>query len=187
MDWFENDELFFNECKEGYKWEDHVAAYFRTAGMDVVVPRRSFEGNPSVADYDDWQEWSKARGGIKNMLRVEHANAEDLLIENLIFEIKSRKLWFTSPKDFRYDTIIVDTVKGFDAKVKPPVGIIYVSRYSGNMMWLSTRTKEHWTKRAIWDRTRQINEENYECPKSFWRPIESLVATLRKMKQSIPT
>jgi len=160
MKWSENDKLFKKELEAGYKWQLYVAKYLEKCGLEVDVPSLSF------------------RDHIKNA--AEYSDLEDIYCGDRIFEVKSRKLRFTCPNDFPYDTILVDTVKGWEAKNRKPDAYICVSTFTGKMIVLSSNTHSDWIKVQRYDATRHIQDWFYECPKDKWRRIEALV---KRMKQ----
>ncbi len=198
MNWQENDELAHKLILLGNDMEDYVAAEFIKHGLKIRQPKHSPEGNPAARDYaHSWEEWSAARGGAKKEVRRDHENSEDMLIAvasgEVLAEIKSRnvsrgwnkwfRLGFTSPEDFPHDTIFVDTVSGFDAKERKPDVVICVCQHTKTMIWLPVKqTRKFWTQMQRWDATREITDNFYECPKGYWKPIKSLVDTLKTLQ-----
>ena len=158
--WSENDELFKKELEAGYKWQLYVANYLSRCGLDIEVPALTFRDNIGKAH--------------------EYSDLEDILCGDRSFEVKSRKLRFTNPKDFPFDTILVDTVNGWESKKRKPDAYICVSTVTGKMIALSKNTKEQWIKNKRFDVTRGISDWFYECHRSEWKGIQSLVRRLRE-------
>ena len=44
LKWFENDDLFFRECREGQRWQEYVGRYLNTKGVKVHVEDTFFLG-----------------------------------------------------------------------------------------------------------------------------------------------
>jgi hypothetical protein len=92
-----------------------------------------------------------------------------MLCNGRVIEVKSRSLTFTCAADFPYDTLIVDTVQGFDQKVDKPLMYICISQKTGAMLGLDVGlSREHWTVRQTYDRVAKIPCTNYEAHKSLW-------------------
>lgn len=163
--WSENDELFKKELEAGFKWQLRVANYLNKFGLDAKVPPLSF------------------RNKIENA--VEYADLEDILCEGRTFEVKSRSLRFTKPSDFPFETILVDTVRGLESKETKPDAYICVSTVTGAMIALSKSTQDKWVKSQRYDHTRGIRDWFYECHKSEWRGIKSLVRKMLTEKNGV--
>jgi len=157
-EWLKNDELFRRMVQEGHSWQEYAAERIREAGHRVVVPPLTIREN--VADRDRW------------------IDTKDILIERFPFEVKSRNVTFSSPEDFPYPDIIVDTVRGYDAKVQKPLGYLYVSRETGCMMWTWGRTPESWEKRLAKDNVRNLVDLFYFAPKTAWMSFPAILPVL---------
>lgn len=163
--WSKNDELFKKELEAGFKWQLRVANYLNKFGLDAEVPPLSF------------------RDKIENA--GEYADLEDILCEGRTFEVKSRSLRFTKPSDFPFETILVDTVRGWESKKTKPDAYICVSTVTGAMIVLSKSTQDKWVKSRRYDHTRGIRDWFYECHKSEWRGIKSLIRKMLMEKNGV--
>lgn len=155
MEWIDNLPLFKRELEEGFKWQVYVAKYLAEHGYKVDVPalkiRKSISEIPNFTDYPD------------------------LLWGDRIFEVKSRKLYFTCPKDFPYRDILVDTVSGWRDKKRKPDGYICISTQTREMICLSSKTSSLWKTTRKWDHTRKIEDLFYAADKNLWIPIEKMI------------
>lgn len=157
LDWYENEDLFRKEVGEGHLWERYVGMFLRLQGLEVELTEQEI------------------RDHLHN--RHKHEGSIDMRVNRVQVECKSRKVAFTSPLDFPYQDIFVDTVRGWDTK--EPAYTICVSRHTGAMIAISATTKEHWMVKATHDRTRDMDQSFYEAPKHLWLPVNKLVDRLR--------
>ena len=110
-DWFDNDELFAELLRTGHQWAERVARELRTHGLHVSVTPMA------------WRESIECRG--------EFSDEIDLTVglrRRKTIDVKSRNLAFTSPEDYPYETALVDTVSGWQAKPRKPAAIVLVSQ-----------------------------------------------------------
>lgn len=161
MKWSENDELFKKELEQGYKWQLRVAEYMRKCGLSAEIPELTFRENIKEAS--------------------KYSDLEDIICNGKVIEVKSRKLRFTSPKDFPFDTMLVDTVSGWESKERKPDAYVCVSTITGAMIALSAATHPRWKKVKRYDATRQITDWFYECHKSEWHSINSMIRKLSQL------
>ena len=183
--WFENDDLFFKECREGQRWQEFVGRYLNAKGVQVHVEELSFRDNPNVSHYSDHEasRWSLAREKMK-IARKEYVNTKDILVlPSAILEVKSRNLSFTSPKDFPFNTVIIDTVSGYEQKNPKPRLYISVSRNTGCIIATSGVSSDKWSKRKIYDKVRNIWEINYECAIKNWRHIDDYIPAMKRYQE----
>jgi hypothetical protein len=185
LKWFENDDLFFRECREGQRWQEYVGRYLNTKGVKVHVEELSFRGNPNVSRYsdDEASRWSLARKKMK-IARKEYVNTKDILVlPSAVLEVKSRNLRFTSPKDFPFDTVFIDTVSGYEQKKPKPRLYISVSRKTGCIIATSGVNSGKWSKRKIYDKVRNIWEINYECAIENWLHIDDYIPAMKRYQE----
>lgn len=165
--WSENDELFLAECQKGHGWERYVAMFFALQGLDSRVGEQTL------------------RDSIKQA--GEYANTVDVYCERCRIEVKSRDVVFYRPEDFPFETILVDTVAGWEAKDPPPHMVVCVSQKTGSLVALNPRTTKHaWTQERRYDNVRRIEDWFYEAPRELWQPIDKLAEALRKIKVCRP-
>ncbi len=161
MKWIENEELFKKELLEGFKWQIHVAKHLDSLGFDVDVPQLRVRQNTSEIP--------------------AFADEPDIIWEDKIFEVKSRKIRFRTPNEFPFKSIFVDTVKGWEDKKHKPDGYICVSTLTGAMICLSGKTQWRWNKLRKHDMTRDIDDWFYEADKSLWVPIEKMIEEMHSI------
>lgn len=160
LDWAENDELFFKELKLGHSWQAYPALFLTLHGFKVEMPNLSIRENINEAD--------------------KYKNSADIIINGKILECKSRNESFTSISDFPYETIIVDTVSGYDAKNPKPLAYIMISKITGSMLCLPSLMSSKWVKKSIKDQTRRILDEFYMANKGLLLTMDKLVKHLQK-------
>lgn len=161
MRWSENDRLFKQMLREGRRWEEHVKKRIERWGHPVHLPELSVRASIEEA--------------------TEYLNQIDLTIYGRVFEVKSRKLRFTSPDDFPYDDIMVDTVRGYMGKDPGPAAYICVSQETGRMICLDCSTFPEWKQVSTRDRVRNIEDSFYEAPRSLWRDERALRRMLGRL------
>ena len=159
--WSENDELFIKELKEGHEWQSYPALFFKLHGLKVEMPKLTIREN--ISEADKWKD------------------SFDFIIEDLPFEHKSRNIEFTCPQDYPYDTVFIDTVKGWDQKAIKP-SYIFTSKTTGCMLWLPAMYSEKFTKVTKFDRVRNINEEFYVIDPKYLQHISTLLKKLKRNK-----
>lgn len=183
--WLENDALFFEECRKGQKWQEYIGKYLQGKGLVVEVPELSFRDNPNVADFTDDEagRWAMARKKAE-IARTEYINSKDLLlVPKWTLEVKSRNLYFTSPDDFPFGTVIVDTVYGYDQKQPKPALYICVSQKTGKAIATLGNKPGRWFKKKAFDKVRKIQENNYECPMEYWKPLDEIISSLKELQR----
>lgn len=174
--WPEDEEGFRRNLKVGHLWANLAADYFRCLGLHVDVPEQTIRKDISEAD-----TYTK--------------HDLDMTIEGVRIEVKSRSLKsvrFTSVKDFPYPAPLIDTVRGWDAKIEVPRIVLCVSqvrdadgRWNGAGIWLPViYTRDEWLKEPHWDSERNMKRRElfYVCRKSLWHDMPALIRSLRNHK-----
>ncbi len=159
--WIESEELFKRELTTGYKWQLYVAEFLRDNNFSVDIP--ALEIREDVKDIPNF------------------SNLPDILWGDKIFEVKSRNLKFSSPQDYPYETVIVDTVSSWRAKQIKPAGYICISTKTKQMICLSSHTKIFWTKSCRYDRTRDLHDWFYAAPKNLWVSISQMIKEMNSL------
>ncbi len=98
-------------------------------------------------------------------------------------EVKSSTREFTDDVlQYPFDSLFVDTVSGFDAKVDKPLAYVLISQKTRGIVCISPKTYDQWRKVNTFDNKRQIMEWFYSAPKSVLRSFDELVAYLKKIQ-----
>ena len=161
--WAQNDGLFLAELREGYAWQMLPAVFFTLQGFRVNMP--TLEERQSLADIAKW------------------IDSVDLEIEGHILEVKSRNEVFTAPSTFPYQTIIVDTVSGYEGKAHKPLAYVFVSRPTGAMICLRGDTPHAWAIERKHDHVRDIDDNFYVAPIAGLRSLSALVTALQGFRE----
>jgi hypothetical protein len=99
-------------------------------------------------------------------------------------EVKSSTRDFSDDVlQYPYDSLFVDTVSGFDAKVEKPIAYVLISQKSRGIVCISSKTYNQWRKVHTFDNKRQIMEWFYSAPKKVLQPFDSLVDYLQKLQE----
>lgn len=160
MRWSENEQLFLSELKTGRKWEMWFAKLLLEYGITVQVPQFAFRKDMSeVPDY---------------------ADRPDVVANGKVLEIKSRRLSFTCPEDYPFDSIFVDTQKSWDQKEGKPFAIVVISQETKGIVVLSNKQSDQWKTETKFDRVRKIRETWYTADKSLCHSFETLLKALEK-------
>ncbi len=141
-----DDPTFAADLRESQHTVWRVAQWLSDKGFDVAV--RAVRVRPSVEDLADYGD----DGDIEVIERVE---------------VKRRDLDFTCAADYPFPTVIVDPARAYDrARIKPKCHVL-VNR-AGTVAALVHRSSfAHWKKVTRFDRTKNRERENYECPLEF--------------------
>jgi len=161
---FDQSEFPYKKFMElGHDYNEKVAAVLNSLELDCYCPELAFA--------KDWQE-------VKEMT----ANEKDVVFTkfNGHLEVKSRALKFTSdPQTFPYDTLMVDTVSGYEQKLEKPLAYVIVSQHTNDLLVIPNHTYEFWTKETKYDPARNLTDTFYLCPKTLVKPFSHLVDYLR--------
>ena len=152
-EWFANKELFTKELAIGRKWQEYVADKLRELGYVAEVPEAvPYEGQEKAGNFID---------------------EEDILVNGLVIEVKSRAYKFTCAADFPFETIAVDTKKSFDGKTRKPVLYVCVCQETGAICALDVaKTRDSWVITRRFDRKRGIPVVSYDCHRDLWEELE---------------
>lgn len=148
--WSENDELFKSELLKGRKWEEYVYKRITGWGLDAGIGRLIVRDN--IAEAKDFKD------------------QVDITVYGYTLEVKSRGARFTSPEDFPFDDIMIDTVSGVDSREKPADIYVCVSQFTQRMIALPVAsTREHWDSIRRWDHVRSIHDQFYVAHRDLWK------------------
>lgn len=158
-----SDEDFYRRLKEGHEIEVKIASFLREWGFDVTEP--VFEFRKNLSD-------------IGRFTR----NQTDLVVNGLVnVEIKSIKAKFTSPDDYPFKDVVVESVHGFESKERVPDIYILHSKPTDQFVVADTRFKSKWKVKTIPDRARSIETRCYVAPRELLRPPSYLEGYLSAM------
>ena len=167
------------QCKRSMKVEtvpfDYHAA-FREGGRyaEVVAARLQASG---VRCYAPAIQIAQTQEEIDFMTMYETDIEFDWMETGL--EVKSSSRIFSDlVDDYPYETLFVDTVSGFDAKVVKPIAYVFVSQETAGMVCLSPKTKSSWQQVEAFDRKREITDRFYSVNKAKLQSFDSLVKWL---------
>ena len=169
MDWFDNDDLFLRECAEGHRWERYVAELLRRKGVDAACLKQELRAHVSEAP--------------------SYLTDSDVVVtlasgRQLVFEVKSRRVFFNGPRDFPDEDIFVDTVSGWEGKDPKPAAVICISQLTKRVIVLATATQPQWRQERRRDRVRDIETTFYAAPRELWAPLGALVRRLEVLNAS---
>ena len=179
-DWFQNHKLFHEEYCKGFKWQQYVADYFKSCGLESIVPNNRL-GDVDPLDYssEEFKKYRDEHGYDKDA----YLDEPDLIVEGEILEIKSRNLDFSCPSDYPYDTIMVESVSGWEGKIRKPSFYICVSQKTGRMIFTEGHDSLRWDRASFFDRVRRIKVYNYVSPLDMWGNIEDLVEYFNRSRE----
>lgn len=147
-------------------WSKEVAKVLNSRGVRCVAPDVKIANNSYERD---------------EMTKFE----KDIIFDwtDMCLEVKSSTRDFTDDISlYPFDSLFVDTVSGFDAKVVKPVAYVLISQKSRGIVCISPKTIAQWRKVNTFDNKRQIMEWFYSAPKSVLRSFDDLVAYLKKLQ-----
>ena len=105
-------------------------------------------------------------------------NEKDIIVDDLVLEVKSSSRAFTDVDDFPHNPLIVDTVYGFDTKIIKPFAYVIISQITQNIFVIPVSTKYDWSIQEYYDAQREITEQFYMVQKRHCRPFIELVDIL---------
>lgn len=151
---------------DGGRWAEYVAETLRTKGVKCSAPPIKIASNSLE---------------IEQMTKFEKDIVFDWTDECL--EVKSSSTIFpANVLDYPFKSLIVDTVSGFDAKVKKPLAYVFVSQATGEMVCVSCKSMWHWGQTTLHDKQRDIDELFYIADKGLLIPFDELVQYLIKQQ-----
>ncbi len=151
---------YMESFHEGHAYNCFVADILRQFGVpDVEVPEL-------------WDAENVAQRMDKTI------NEKDVLVDDLVLEVKSRNLKFEDIGSFPYEKILIDTVDGLEKKAVKPFAYVIVSQITGKMFAIAGATKDYWTVGDIHDPYRNVDYQAYFVTKRHCRPFIDLVDIL---------
>jgi len=105
-------------------------------------------------------------------------NEKDIVVDDLILEVKSSSRSFQNVDDFPFNPVIVDTVHGFDSKIIKPFAYVMISQITQAIFVIPVSTKYDWTVQTFYDAQRDIEEQFYLVRKRHCRPFIEMVDIL---------
>jgi hypothetical protein len=105
----------------------------------------------------------------------DHCATPDAAVVMTI-EIKERNLKFTCPKDFPFDTVFVDDLRGLGKESVRPFAYVFLSKITGEWVWVSPLDQdETWSETVVRDTTRGHEMGMLVCPRAHLRPAQQLI------------
>jgi hypothetical protein len=148
---------------EGQKWQEYVAKTLRRVGIQAEA-----ESEP----------WDETRERVEEFAKYQ----ADLIVGGRYpFEIKSKVVPFTSPTDYPFDTVLLDTVDGWDKKVIKPRGLLIVSQPTGAILGFGLKSHPKFGTVNIYDKYVEQHDYYYTLPKRLLLSFDEIVAGMRKM------
>ena len=155
--------------REGGRFAEIVAARLQADGVNCFAPPIQIARTQQEREHMTMFETDIVFDWLKQGLEVK----------------SSSRIFGDVAGEYPFDTLFVDTVSGFDAKVVKPVAYIFVSQKGGGMLCLSPKTKPDWKIVDAFDSKRQINDCFYSVHKSKLQTYASLVRWLaQKQRES---
>ena len=124
-----------------------------------------------------------AAHGKKLVVKVHNKNTDHVETPDALglfsLEIKERSLKFTSPKDYPYDTVFVDDMRGLSRERLQHLAYVYVSKPTGEWVWLTSLDRDDsWKEQVVYDRGRGHDVPTLVAPRRFLRPARQLIDLL---------
>ena len=111
-------------------------------------------------------------------IRDKTLNEKDVIVGDLVLEVKSSSRSFINADDFPFNPVIIDTVSGFDSKIIKPFAYVMISQITQGIFVIPTSTKYDWTIEKYYDGYRKIEERFYLVKKRHCRPFIEMVDVL---------
>lgn len=129
----------------GHKYNELVGEFLRSKGISCDVPPLRY-----AATVEERSEFTRKEKDI-------------VLPDGSVIEVKGVSPHFTwEPESYSSrPTIIVDTLSGFEGKEVTPFAYVFVSRASGAMLFIDTRTRLEWKVITAPDKSRGLLAEKF--------------------------
>lgn len=112
----------------------------------------------------------------------------DIVLEAIPYdlEIKARTLSFTNdPDSYPFDTVIVDTVKGYEVKDTKPLAYVLYSEPTGCLLAVAPSTRPYWVKEHLYASNVKFIDAFYLCPREHLRPMSSLIERIHELQNAV--
>ena len=170
LNWFENDELFFNELHKGRQYELYIGLLLMNEGFAVKCsPKRDSVKRKTIHD------------------RHKFKDQKDLLVGSfnkkpILFEVKSRNLNFTSPIDYPFETAIVSTVNSWKIRKEKPHIILLVSQKTKKIIGINRTSFDKWSiNENQRDNVRNITDPSYLCHRDYFISWDKIINWLHNI------
>lgn len=189
-DWFDNTEGFRERLNYGETGERFVVSEFVKSGL--FIP--------------EWNILPFRKNSDENRVKKINANSKDLIVyrkfdgRQFHLEIKTRNLEFQAESNYPYDTIAIDTIEGWKAKVEKPDACIVVSnplisatvpnsktpillpKYyvpcGAIAVIVTDKLQKDWTVKRLHDRDINAGIYTLMAPRSQFRTLQTLIKFL---------
>lgn len=151
---------YHQAMRDGHGYNLYIADLLANFG----VPRVDVPAFSIATTHDEIKEKTK--------------NEKDVIVDDLVLEVKSSSRAFHDIDDFPHNPLIVDTVYGFDSKIIKPFAYLIISQITHNIFVIPVATKYDWTIQTYYDRYRDIEDQFYMVSKRHCRPFIELVDIL---------
>lgn len=154
---------FETRLNEGKRYEQVVADELRRCGVECSTPKVT--ENHTKTDVDILTESGR------------------------VLEVKSRRSTcvFTTPEDFPFSDVFVDTTQGWEAKEVKPYAYVIICQDTGAILWIDGKTRHLWEERKVHDRYLGYETKTLCAPKALLKPFPSLVKKLKRLKRKRPS
>lgn len=150
-------EQFAQREKRGHIWERVICGRLCVAGLEAHTPVEPTEFRPKPEDSYQFKM------AFADMWKDTH----DIICNGEVIEVKGSNLSFTSPQDYPYRNVLIDSAMGHDKKQDKPFIHITVSFQTGEAMMLPGSTRPNWTRKMCKDRF--VGQElKYQCCIDHW-------------------
>ena len=137
----EEDERYFAAFRVGHKINEYVASVLRERQVWAHCPPLRIRKSLDEIDY-----YTK--------------KGKDVITRAGSLECKGRTVSFGwEPSSFPFPDQFVDTVESFDSKEEMPVAYVMVSQKTKGIVVLPVSTREQWTKKFVYDKTKKREYE----------------------------
>lgn len=108
----------------------------------------------------------------------DHCGTPDAAVLMTV-EIKERRLKFTCPEDYPYETVFVNAARSLEKESLHPFAYVFLSSFTGEWVWITPLDRdETWTEQTVRDTTRGHDMGMLVAPKKFLRPSSQLTNLL---------
>lgn len=160
-DWLDDEAKFVDQLRTGYRYAEIVAECLREHLLQVEVTPME------VRDHVD----ERHRFSDEIDLCVGHARR--------LVDVKSRNLEFTGPRDFPYETALVDTVSSWQKKAHKPCAIVLISQRTKGLAVVRASTRTDWKQVERFDKEREIRDLFFEVPRELLATFDEFAEWLK--------
>ena len=159
------DEVFFEDLKIGYYFQQLVARDLQLCGFDIHMD--PLQIRPERKDASKYYD----HGDITVILRKRKVK----------IEVKSKPYEFKGIRDFPYPEVVISDKHIFDRKIKQQGihAVVIVSQITGKMFAIRVSLKKYWLVKEITNERNKTTTDHYVIPKNLATTMDQFIKWMK--------